>query len=110
MNWEILAALGEMAGAIGVIVSLVYLASQIRNQNTESRLAAFTGMTSQWNAILGEMACNRALSRIWGQGIRDVKTLGAIEMVQFSSHCNRVFRLVEGMHRQQSEDKLGKEA
>ncbi len=35
MNWEALGAIGETLGALGVIVTLVYLAIQIR-QNTQS--------------------------------------------------------------------------
>ena len=42
MNWEALGAIGEIAGAIGVIATLVYLATQIR-QNT----AAMRGATHQ---------------------------------------------------------------
>lgn len=40
MNWEIAGAIGEVVGAIAVVLSLVYLAAQIRVQNRESRLAA----------------------------------------------------------------------
>ncbi len=35
MNWEALGAIGETLGALGVIVTLIYLAIQIR-QNTQS--------------------------------------------------------------------------
>jgi len=35
MSWEAVGAVGELLGAIGVIVSLLYLATQIR-QNTQS--------------------------------------------------------------------------
>jgi len=40
MNWEMISAIGQMLGAIGVIISLVYLAIQIRSQKQESRNAA----------------------------------------------------------------------
>src|SRR5439155_21986454 len=40
MNWEMISAVGQMLGAVGVIISIVYLAAQIRNQNKESRRAA----------------------------------------------------------------------
>jgi hypothetical protein len=33
---EIISAVGQMHGAVGVIISIVYLAAQIRNQNNES--------------------------------------------------------------------------
>ena len=40
MNWEAAGAIGEIVGAMAVVMSLIYLATQIRIQNTESRLAA----------------------------------------------------------------------
>ena len=40
MNWEMISAVGQVLGAIGVIISIVYLAAQIRNQNKESQRAA----------------------------------------------------------------------
>jgi hypothetical protein len=40
MNWEAFGAIGEILGAAAVVVSLAYLAIQIRRQNEESRLAA----------------------------------------------------------------------
>jgi hypothetical protein len=37
MNWEMLSAIGQVVAAIGVIISLIYLAVQIREQNKERR-------------------------------------------------------------------------
>ena len=39
MNWEAIGAVGEVAGAIGVIATLLYLAAQIR-QNTRAMRGA----------------------------------------------------------------------
>jgi hypothetical protein len=39
MNWEAMSAIGEMVGAVGVIVSLVYLALQIRQNSNVVRSA-----------------------------------------------------------------------
>lgn len=40
MNWEAIGAVGEVIGALGVVISLAYLATQIRSQNNETKLAA----------------------------------------------------------------------
>ena len=40
MNWEAIGAIGEIIGATAVVVSLVYLAGQIRTQNRQNRTAA----------------------------------------------------------------------
>ena len=37
MNWEAIGALAELLAAVGVIVSLVYLASQIRHSREQMR-------------------------------------------------------------------------
>jgi heme/copper-type cytochrome/quinol oxidase subunit 1 len=36
MNWEMISAVGQMLGAVGVIISIIYLAAQIRNQNRKA--------------------------------------------------------------------------
>ncbi len=71
MNWEALGAIGEIAGAIGVIVTLLYLSAQIRESNRSARHTgtqeilnqALTGIRQQsidpdgWNLwIRGHMA------------------------------------------------------
>jgi hypothetical protein len=37
MNWEAIGAVAELAGALGVILSLLYLAAQIRTSNESTR-------------------------------------------------------------------------
>ena len=41
MNWDAIGAIGEILGAIGVIVTLGYLAVQIRQNTRSSRVSAF---------------------------------------------------------------------
>ena len=40
MNWDAIGAVGEILGAGAVVLSLLYLGTQIRNQNREARAAA----------------------------------------------------------------------
>jgi len=40
MNWDAIGAIGEIVGAAAVVISLLYLAIQIKTQNIESKLAA----------------------------------------------------------------------
>ena len=100
MNWEAIGAIGEIAGALGVIFSLIYLATQIRNQNRESRLSAINSMTSQWNAFMSDMATHGDLADIWARGLSDFSCLAPGESVQLSTHFNRIFRIYESMYRQ----------
>ena len=70
MNWEAIGAIGEVVGGIAVVVTLVYLAIQIR-QNTHMSRASMTKdlMLASRAAIMGN-ASNDSLARIWAE-IRD---------------------------------------
>ncbi len=100
MNWEAIGAIGEILGALGVVVSLVYLASQIRTQNRESRVAAVNEWTHQWNQFLVSFAEHPNLSELWMKGLRDFSALNPTEIVQFSSHLGRIFRVGENIYHQ----------
>ena len=106
MNWEAIGAVGEIGGAMGVIISLIYLASQIRTQNRESRLAAATEWTNQWNAFLASLAQDVRVAEIWLKGIQDFSSLSAPEVVMFSSQLGRLFRAAEGLHDQFAHGRL----
>jgi hypothetical protein len=41
MNWEAIGAIAELLGAVGVIASLVYLATQIRQSREQMRAATY---------------------------------------------------------------------
>ena len=47
MNWEAIGAIGEVLGAVGVVVTLAYLAFQIRQNTQGLRLAARQTLTTQ---------------------------------------------------------------
>ena len=106
MNWDALGAISELASACGVIVTLLYLAIQIRAQNKENRLNAINVMTSQWNAFMGDMATNSGLARIWSIGLGTFDVLEPQEQVQLSTHFNRIFRIYESMYRQNQARRL----
>ena len=48
MNWEAIGAIGEVLGAIGVIVTLGYLAIQIRQNTKVTKAATAQQMTDNW--------------------------------------------------------------
>ena len=40
MNWEAISAIGQIVGAIGVVVSLIYVATEVRNSARATQLAS----------------------------------------------------------------------
>ena len=50
MNWEALAAIGELVGAFGVIATLLYLARQIRGNTIATRLHSYEVILDSYQA------------------------------------------------------------
>ena len=61
MNWEIAGAIGEIVGAMAVVLSLVYLAAQIRVQTRESKLAAMHDISIGFREVLDRFTSESVL-------------------------------------------------
>ena len=51
MNWEAIGALAEVFGAVGVIITLVFLARQISHNTNAVRASTNHGLTQQRNDL-----------------------------------------------------------
>ena len=103
MNWEAMGAVGEAVGAAGVIISLLYLAVQIRGDARAKRAATMHDETVASMDILKTLATTPDLSEIYVRGLRDLGSLEASELPRFSSVVGHMFRLFENelIHRRE---------
>lgn len=98
MNWEAIAAVSEVAGAVGVIISLVYLAVQIRHNTQEVRAASFNAVTdsfNQWNLLIAQDAY---VAGLFQRGAGDLGRLEASEEVRFALLMLALFRIHESIY------------
>ena len=100
MTLEDLGNIGEFVAAIAVVVSLVYVAFQIR-QNTNTVLGSVeldtTRLHSDW---LLSVAQSPELGRIWRLGISQPTELTEDEKIQFAMLIGSAFYGIEGPFRQ----------
>ena len=90
MNWEAIGAIGEIVGALGVILTLGYLAYQIR-QNTiqleQSTLAAKAAAQNASNEALREnrkaLFDNVQMAEIWHRGNENPDDLDEVSMLRY---------------------------
>jgi hypothetical protein len=85
MNWDTIGAISELVGAVAVVVSLVYLAKQIK-QNTESTQASGyqtwqSDSAAHWLAI----AANRELGRDVAACMEDSRNLSKDSWIPVAS-------------------------
>jgi hypothetical protein len=95
MNWDATGAVGEIIGAIAVVVSVVYLGLQIRKQANESRFTAARELCSQFILIKTGAADNRDRASLYLKAIRDYESLPDEERLMMSFTFDALFRVME---------------
>lgn len=79
MNLEQLSYVGELVAALGVVVSLIYLARQVRG-NTEAMRANSESLWSSHNVTLSAgIALDREVAAWWAAGTDSFETLDDID-------------------------------
>ncbi|MEJ2239686.1 MAG: hypothetical protein P8X82_15425, partial [Gemmatimonadales bacterium] len=92
MNWDALGAIGEIVGAAGVVVSLLYLASQVRNNSRQLRHASAQAVLDKLNGLIGQLAFTAGAGDVWSRGLSGLDTLkDDEELVRFSSMLLQAF-------------------
>ena len=76
MNWDALGALGELLGAAGVIVTLVYLAIQVRQNTDAVKTSSLEAVMDSWRIVNREiMLSNADARRALYVGMNDYESL-----------------------------------
>jgi hypothetical protein len=100
MNWEALGAIGELAGALVVVLTLFYLAVQIKQNTLAVKTSSHHAITDSFNVINGLMASDPRLARIWRLGTLDMSALSEDEQISFSFMNVMVMRVYETLYYQ----------
>ena len=95
MNWDAIGAFAELLGGVGVIVTLVYLAHQIR-QNTESNRTSVIQLTSeQETAFWTSISNDEQVAEILIRGNKDLRTLSEVESARYAAVMMQLYRFWE---------------
>ena len=105
MNWDAIGALSESIGALAVIISLVYLALQIRAQTREARLQSSFQITEAFREAISSLQ-NLERAKLTIDALKDIDALDDAERLQFNAICQRYLRVWEQAHYQYTEGHL----
>ena len=102
MNWDAIGAVGELVGGLLVLVSLVYLAAQIRQTNRLAEADAERETLDSYSSMLARIVSNPEVIVIGQRAFTDWRTLLNKEKAQFHhltapivNHLDTVLRLHE---------------
>jgi len=97
MTWEAAATVAETIAALGVIVSLVYLATQVHNENRAAAVAAKLASTKLLSDFVDAMIADPSLMDLWLRG-RKGETLDEVERHRFGNMCLKAFWFFSAAH------------
>ncbi|MDH3352067.1 MAG: hypothetical protein OEM60_04495 [Gammaproteobacteria bacterium] len=96
-NLESLANLGEIIGAIAVVVSLIYLAVQVRQNTKAQQTENFSRALDRVAAIQATLSQDAETSVIFSKGVSDPSDLTSRERMQFTWTMYELFGAFEFM-------------
>lgn len=85
MNWEAIGAVAEMLGAAAVLITLIYLAVQIRHVREQNQSNALDHIIEALNDFAGRIAETGSLASIITRGRASYASLGEDERLRFDT-------------------------
>jgi hypothetical protein len=98
MNWDAIGAVAESIAALGVIASLLYLASQVRASTLAAAVTAKLESTGLLNKFIDLLIENPELSDIHMRGIMNLDSLSREEYLRFSNMSLKAFWFFSAGH------------
>ena len=105
MNWDAVGAIGEIVGASAVVISLVYLAFQIRTQNRESRASSVHQVIDGYRSSIGVLH-EPEMADIWVQAMSDFDSLTESQRLRLVVYLTGAIRSFEDAYFQWREGRL----
>jgi hypothetical protein len=98
MDIEALGNIGDFIGGIGVIVTLAYLALQIRQNTIATRADSYQAVVASASEWSREISLNLDVCEILDRGAQDYGALEGIEKLRFNLAMSSYFRNMENLH------------
>ena len=91
LDWNAIGAIGEILGAFFVVVTLIYLAIQIRQNARAVEVSALRDTTANWNHWSELVATSPGLAEIVARGNRSYKGLPEADALRYGGYAQMFF-------------------
>lgn len=98
MNWDAISAVSQLIGSIAVVISVLYLAVQLRSSTRVARVAAQDAAAAALRDVTKPFMENAELARIWRRGLEDLKSLSAEDQARFFHAAHQFLKALETIH------------
>ena len=91
MSWEAVSAITDIVGMIAVVGTLIYLASEIRQNAQALSISALRDTTAQWNQWSEMLATSSDLAEIVERGNVSYSDLSGAEKLRYGAYIQAFF-------------------
>lgn len=98
MNWAAIDAISQLISSIAVVVSVLYLAVQLRSSTRVARVAAMDAAAAALRDVTKPFMENAELARIWRIGLEDLKALSPDDQARFFHAAHQFLKALETIH------------
>ncbi len=95
MNWDAVAAVGEILGALAVFITLLYLARQVRQSNRQNLLSSFQHTYDSINQFLESTLMSEQVADVVVRGRESYEALPEADRLQFDHFHLVILNIVE---------------
>jgi hypothetical protein len=99
LNWEIAGVLGELIGAAAVVVTLIYLAKQVRHSIDYSKADSVQATNAQYIQVFSQLTQNLDMAVTYSKALKN-EALTDVETIRFFAFLNIYFAWVESIYNQ----------
>ena len=83
MDWEIAGIIAEIIGAVAVVITLIYLTVEIRQNRVAVEGATQASISEGWNSVNAVILGSEEVGDIWARGFENPEDLTPGEKVRF---------------------------
>jgi hypothetical protein len=106
VKWEAVSAIGQVVGAAAVVISLIYLAHEVRSTARATRLESMRSLSDAINQFFRMIAQDAELADFFYRGMHDFEANKGGSLLRFSAVMDYLFRIYEDMYYQHLERRL----
>lgn len=102
MNWDAISAIAEVVGVFAIVVSLIYVSVQIKQNTKFSRAATRQAIAESTENLGSDLIGNSEIAEIFVKHLSG-KELSAVENLRLQARCYRDMQHWENIHYQFNE-------
>ena len=109
MNWEAIGAVGEIVGATAVVVTLIYVAVQVRHATRETQAVSVQTAYSLDHEFLLTIGADPITAQLWATYLSAPETLADDQLIQGAYLMTSLVRRLENIYLQKTLGSLSEE-